>query len=191
MSHPGSSTRPFQFLSSNHSWGELGLLRFHSARADRCLLLETVPEDACRVFHHADVGSDIGFLILHQGDSPIFPGHTEESSQVAESSKPPVSLVGVKAVRSNYNAITNQQRRYGNRSEHPSAYHGRHISKDRSRSTRPGRPVRKRTSLPGVPFPTHVRGKTRRAPRDCHMGKKEYACRRELGPCSLPHELPS
>jgi hypothetical protein len=61
-------------------------------------LLEAVPEDTSGILDHADIGGNIGLLILDEGDVLAFPRIVKQAAEIIESSETPVTLIGSKAV---------------------------------------------------------------------------------------------
>jgi hypothetical protein len=57
-----------------------------------------VPEDTSRILDHADIGGNVGLLILNERDILAFPRIVEQASEVIKSSETPVALISSEAV---------------------------------------------------------------------------------------------
>lgn len=65
------------------------------------LLLEVVPQHPSRVLDNSHIGRNVGFVVLDQRHTLVFPGFSEESAHVIELGETPVSFVRGKSVSRN------------------------------------------------------------------------------------------
>lgn len=63
-----------------------------------------MPKNTRRVFHDTNVGCDVGFIVLYQGDIVTLPSLVKQSSKFTEPRETPVSLIDVETMVRDYTA---------------------------------------------------------------------------------------
>lgn len=61
-----------------------------------------MPEDTSRILDHADIGGNVGLVILNERNVLAFPRIIEQAPEIVESSEPPVALVSSEAMGCNW-----------------------------------------------------------------------------------------
>ena len=60
-----------------------------------------MPQNTRGIFHHSDVGCDIGLIVLDQRDRFAFPRIGKQTSEIVESGEAPVTFLGGETVGCN------------------------------------------------------------------------------------------